>query len=311
MKQYTHAWLAMMAIKRLEKTYLSKNYRKNADSLVAWFKNNRDFVVQGAWYPDAVIKDMATSHILKYKPDPTSKDKTFKKLPSTYMLYKIGKESGLHNKPYTIEKGNLADRCESLAHSIIDNLKMQESEDKGSPISPTDNHVATIFFMLSHYIADAHRPLHCDSRPFSDEDNIHARIEHEWDETIRDSYSIDFDNERFFYNPEGYPFKINDNPVVDWLEQEIIDREFSISWGTGNGNTWDFMAAITQYSYLTAYKMIPGNFTPANLDWDTFKGLNTGYSFENYSKYLLIDSIDSIAKVWLRVWNRYQKWINR
>ena len=311
MKQYTHAWLAMMAIKRLEKTTLSKNYRKNADSLIKWFKNNRDFVVQGAWYPDAVIKDMATSHILKYKPDATSKVKTFRKLPSTYHLKSIGKESGLHNKPYTIERGNLPDRCESLAHSIIDNLKMQESEDKGSPISPTDNHVATIFFMLSHYIADAHMPLHCDSRPFSDESNIHAHIEHEWDEAVRDCYSLDFDNERFFYNPEGYPLKTDSNSVIDWLEQEIIDRKFSLSWGTGNSNTWDFMASITQYSYLTAYKMIPEQYTPTNLSWNAFQALNTGYSFEDYSKYLLIDSIDSIAKVWLRVWIKYQKWVNR
>ena len=311
MKQYTHAWLAFMAMKRLEKTNLSKNYRKNADGLIKWFKNNRDSVVQGAWYPDAIIKDMASSHILKYEYDESSKVSTFRKLPNTYHLYKIGKESGLYKKPYKIVRGNLPDRCESLAHSIIDNLKMQESEEKGSPISPTDNHVATIFFMLSHYIADAHMPLHCDSRPFSDGNNIHAHIEHEWDEAMRDSYSIDFDNERFFYNPEGYPMKTSNNAVVDWIEQEIIDRPFSLSWGKGNGNTWDFMSAITQYSYLTASKMIPDHYNAQNLDWDTFKALNTGYSFEDYSKYLLIDSIDSIAKVWLRVWKKYQKWVKR
>ena len=38
---------------------------------------------------------------------------------------------------------------------MIDNLKMQETELKGSPISPTDNHVAVLLFMLSHYVADA------------------------------------------------------------------------------------------------------------------------------------------------------------
>lgn len=68
-----YTWLAFMAIKRLEKTKLSKNYRKNADSLRKWFKNNRDSGVQGAWYPDAIIKDMASSHILKYEHDETTK----------------------------------------------------------------------------------------------------------------------------------------------------------------------------------------------------------------------------------------------
>lgn len=310
MKQYTHAWLALMAMKRLEKTELSKNYRKRADGLIKWFKNNRDFVVQGAWYPDAVIKDMASSHILKFEPKEGSNSNSFSKLPNIYHLYKIGKESGNYKKSYKITKGNLPDRCESLAHNIIDHFKMQESEDKGSPISPTDNQIATGFFMLSHYIADAHMPLHCDDRPFSDGDNVHGHVEQEWDEAVRGCYSIDFDNERFFYAPDGYPLKIGNNPVIDWLEKEIIDRPFSLSWGTGNGNTWDFMSGICQYSYLTAYKMIPAAYNADNLDWNGFKALNTGYGFDDYSKYLLADAIDSIAKVWLRVWNRYQKWLN-
>jgi len=310
MKKYTHAWLAFMAIKRLDEIEI-KNHKKNAASLVQWFNNHRDFVIQGSWYPDSVIKDMSTSHILKYKPDTNSKNNTFRKLPSSYHLYDIGKKSDYYKKPYNIVKGNLPDRCESLAHSIIDNLKMQEEEDKGSPISPTDNHIATIFFMLSHYIADAHMPLHCDDRAFSNEKNIHAHIEKEWDDLIRECYSIDMDNERFFYNPEGYPLKIGNNDIIDWVEKETVERKFKIGWGANNKSTWDFMSAITQYSYLTSYKMIPENYTPDNLDMNTFINLNTGYSFEEYSKYILIDAIDSISRVWLRVWNKYNKWINR
>ncbi|HBL73685.1 MAG: hypothetical protein A2W90_13275 [Bacteroidetes bacterium GWF2_42_66] len=309
MKQYTHAWLAMMAMQRLEKATLSKSEQKASKSLIKWFKNNRDFVVQGAWYPDAIIKDMATSHVLKYKPGDKTKAGTFKKLPTNYHLYVIGKSSDLYKKAYTVEKGNLPDRCEALAHSIIDNMKMQESEEKGSPISPTDNHVATLFFMLSHYIADGHMPLHCDVRQFSEGDDIHARIEKEWDDLVRECYSIDFDNERFFYNPEGYPLKIKDMVITEWIEQEIVNRLFNSGYGSGNDNTWDFMSAITQFSYLTAYQMIPETYDNTNLDWDTFKVLNTGISFDDYSKFILIDAIDSIAKVWLRVWMRYMDWM--
>lgn len=310
MKQYTHAWLSFMAIKRLEKAQIPSNYQKRIQSFIKWFKNHRDFVIQGAWYPDAIIKDMAKSHILKYKPDENSKENRFRKLPRDFKIYKVGKESIYYKKTYTIDKGNLPDRCEAIAHSIVDNLKMQESEDKGSPISPTDNHVATLFFMLSHYIADAHMPLHCDVRAFSDGNDIHAHIEKNWDDIIRKCYKIDLANERFYYTPEGYPLKVNSNAVVDWIEQEIIARPFSIGWGNGNKNTWDFMAAITQFSYLVAYKMIPSNYDENNLDWNTFKTMNTGYTFEEYSKYILIDAIDSISKVWFKVWNKYQKWLS-
>lgn len=310
MKQYTHAWLAFMALKRLEKSDIPATNKTDSQTLVNWFKNHRDFVLQGAWYPDAIIKDMATSHVLKFKPDENSKENRFKKLPGEFNLHKIGKASTLYEKPYTIESGNLPDRCESIAHSIVDNLKMLDSESKGSPISPTNNHIATLFFMLSHYIADAHMPLHCDARAFSDKDDIHGHIEQEWDDMIRKCYDIDFGNERFFYDPSGYPLKKDNDPTTDWIEQELIKRKFSISWGPDNDNTWDFMCAITQYSYLLAYKMIPVNYNEKNLDWGTFRALNTGKTFEEYSRMILIDSIDSIAKVWLRVWARYQKWLN-
>jgi len=310
MKQYTHAWLGMMAMKRLQKTEITAEKEKKAvTSLLKWFMNNRDFVIKGSWYPDAVIKDMATSHVLKYSPGSPTLPGVFKKLPNNYHLYQIGKTSPMYLKAYTVDKGNLPDRCESLAQSIIDNLKIQESEDKGSPISPTDNHVATIFFMLSHYIADAHMPLHCDVRQFSEGKDIHATIEKEWDEAMKECYSIDYENERFFYNPEGYPLTIKTNGMFTWIDQQLVSRAFSSNYGPGNDNTWDFMSAITQYSYLTAYQMIPAQYNDKNLDWNTFIQLKTGYTFEDYSKFLLMDAIDSISKVWLRVWMRYLEWM--
>lgn len=308
MKQYTHAWIAMMAIKRLQKTALPANEKKDAASLVTWFNDHRDSVIKGSWYPDAIIKDMASSHVLKYKPGENYTSDNFKKLPANYYLYKTGKECSLYKNSYTIESGNLADRCEALAHSVVDNLKMQQSEDKGSPLSPTGNHIATIFFMLSHYIADAHMPLHCDSRQFSEGENIHADIEKKWDDKIRKCYSIDFDNERFFYDKEGYPYKAESDPLIDKIEEEIITRSFSSSYGPGNENTWDFMSSLTQYSYLTSFLMIPKEYNETNLTWEEFINLQTGHTFDDYSKYILTDAIDSVSRIWLRVWKRYTKW---
>lgn len=308
MKQYTHAWLAFMAMKRLQNANTTKKEQKAVASLLKWFMNNRDSVIKGSWYPDAIIKDMATSHVLKYKPGDPTQQEIFKKLPAEYHLLQIGRASKYYNKARSVEKGNLPDRCESLAHSIIDNLKIQESEEKGSPISPTDNHVATIFFMLSHYIADAHMPLHCDVRQFSEGEDLHARIEKKWDDWVRDCFSIDYENDRFFYNHEGFPLKTKDNELFNWIDGQLSTRTFSSKYGPGNNNTWDFLSAITQYSYLTAYQMIPIQYDET-LKWDDFMALQTGYQFEEYSKFILMDAIDSIARVWLRVWQRYLDWM--
>ena len=54
MKKFSHAWLAFMAIKRLDdkKHELSEKDQKHAESLIRWFMNHKDRVTQGAWFPD-------------------------------------------------------------------------------------------------------------------------------------------------------------------------------------------------------------------------------------------------------------------
>ncbi len=111
MKKTTHAWLAFMAIKRLEETKLSATNRRFADGLVEWFKSHNDGVTQGAWYPDSVIKDMANSHVLKLTPSAEAENR-FKRLPSTYQNYKLGKHSPVRKKSFTVNHhDNLPDRC--------------------------------------------------------------------------------------------------------------------------------------------------------------------------------------------------------
>ena len=308
MKQYTHAWLAFMAIKRLQYAQIPESLKADAASLVKWFHDYRDFVIKGSWYPDKVFKDMKTSHIIKYRPDPSSTDDEFKKLPSALMLYKLGKKSPLYGKPFAIDEGNLADRCESLAHGIIDSLKMLRMEERGNPISPSNNHIAMRFFILSHYIADCHMPLHCDFRAFSSGEDIHGFIEAQWDAQVRKSYQLDTANERFFYDPDGYPLKKKITPLMELVEDDVVHREYSHPWGTGNDNTWDYMSAISQYSYLMAYRMIPSQYDETNLTKQLYQTTEEWNHFEEYSRYIFSDAIDSIARVWLHVWVRYRKW---
>jgi hypothetical protein len=312
-KQFTHAWLAFMAIKRLEETKLSHINRKYADSLINWFKRHKDGVIQGAWFPDSVIKDMASSHVLKFTPADGTALK-FRRLPATYLSYQYGKSSPVRKKAFTIDKNdNLPDRCESIAHSVIDHLKIQESEDKGSPVSPTDNQVALLLFMLSHYIADAHMPFHCDSRRFSEGDDLHGHMEGEWDDIIKRHYQIDESNERFFYDPDGYPLRDLSNDqeyqssFLKTVDDVLRDRKFILSWGAGNGNVWDFMSAVCQHSYLLSYRFLPPQYDHTNVTLGNWQSLGS-ISFADLSVGIFSDAVDSVARVWFRVWRRYLKW---
>ena len=308
MKKYTHAWLAFMAIKRLQYANIPEANRDDAKSLVKWFHDYRDFVIEGSWYPDDVFKDMSTSHIIKYKPAEGDAEKKFKKLPKTMKQYTMGQKSNLYKKSFIIESGNCADRCESIAHSIVDNFKILRTEERGCPIATSGNHIAMRFFILSHYIADCHMPLHCDSRSFSSGENIHGFIESEWDKQVKKSYRIDTPNNRFFYAPDGYPLTDKITPLMQSVEDDIINREFLYAWGAGNNNTWDYISAVSEYSYLMAYRLIPPEYDEKTLTKELYKNTDAYAHFDEYSRIILCDAIDSISRVWLHVWSRYRKW---
>jgi hypothetical protein len=312
MKKYTHAWLAMMAMKRIERATIPDRQADDARALITWFKNYRDFVLSGAWYPDSVFKDMGTSHIAKYSPDESSSTKEFKVLPKTLQLYQYGLKSDLYGTPYYLDTShNICDRCEAFTESLIDSFKILTMENGGSPIVPSNNHIAMRFFILSHYIADCHMPLHCDARSFANDNDVHAFIEEEWDKQVQSSYYIDEDNERFFYDPEGYPRpKQEQTELIKYVEQELEDREFIWKWGgKGCTNTWSYMSGISQYSYLMAYRLIPADKPPKNITRASYRSSNAYKEhFLEYSKVILADAVESIAKVWLHAWVRYRDW---
>jgi hypothetical protein len=351
MHQFTHAWLAFLAIKRLAKVVeksklpevdqkfkLSETEREYAESLIAWFHNNKDGVIQGAWYPDTVIHDNSTGHILKITPYDEAKKEAiekevkenrmkviypagFKSLPEEYAHFsELGKDYELRKKPCVVDLGtNLPDRCESLTHTVIDHFKIQWQEEKGSPVSPTSNQVALLFFMQSHYVADAHVPVHCDSRDFSHGKKLHAKLEDAWEKKVTACFEIDTSdskNPRFFYDTEGYPLVTDEKEYKDsYLETadtDVIKRKIgSIDslFKSENNNVWDFMSAVCQNSYLLSYYF----FDPAEIPEPTqavFADWESAHpeQFKKLSAAVLADAADSIARVWLRSWRRFDVW---
>lgn len=315
MKQYTHAWLAFMAVNKLEVSKMGPDDRACADKLIRWFKNHKDGVIRGAWYPDSMIKDMASSHILKISPaEKTESPNVFKSLPAVYLLPEITKNSPLKAKSFLVDRTtNLPDRCESMAQSVVDHLKTQESEERGSPVSPNSNQIALILFMLSHYVADGHVPFHCDARGFSGGDDLHAHLEERWDDAIKQYYLIDKQNERFFYDPGGYPLRNASTETafassfLGRVVESLRAREFDKEFGSNNKNIWDFMSAICQHSYLLSYSMIPQGYDETNATLKNWESLGS-VSFDDVGRAVLSDAIDSISRVWFRIWQRYLKW---
>ena len=57
MKKYSHAWIAFKAIERIETSTFSDTNQRYADDLGEWFRDHRDGVVNGAWFPDTLINE--------------------------------------------------------------------------------------------------------------------------------------------------------------------------------------------------------------------------------------------------------------
>jgi hypothetical protein len=143
--------------------------------------------------------------------------------------------------------------------------------------------------------------------------NLHGFIEGKWEDMIESYYKIDRDNERFFYDPYGYPLKDQgrEQEYQSSLIKQVFDalnqREFNVSWGGDNKNVWDFMSAVCQHSYLLAYSFLPQQYAYRDVTPDNWQSLGS-ISFENLTIAVFTDAIDSIARIWLRVWRRYMQW---
>lgn len=335
MKKFTHALIACKAVERL---YLAKDRmpaenQRFADFLFDFFMKHKQDVIQGAWYPDKIFADMSTSHVYKYKPVKAAVEalaaeaaslgtiantplpSIFRTLPGTSLQFAIGKKSSLylHSIPYVINPNdNLPERCDAISHSVVDNLRVRHAEAPDSPVTVSDKHIALVLFILSHYVADAHMPLHCDDRKaeFLGFD-IHDAAEECWNKEVIRYYKV-VDHETFeFDQTTGFPRLYADgsypNSILKAVEDKLANRAFPIGYGTGNDNVREYIQAISQYSYLNAYTWLPYGVKRAELDRETLQTAS-GMSFREMSVAALADAIDAVARVWLHDLRRFLCW---
>ena len=310
MKAMSHGFLALKTIERLEQAKIPE-LRDEADDLILWLRAHQEGVIKGAWYPDAVFKDMANSHVFKLAPDDSGQIKQFR-LPSESMFYKMGKESPLHGKPWRVvdPADNLPERCEAWAHSIVDHLKIQQTEGERSPIASSGNHIALALFILSHYVADAHMPLHCDGRPLG---KLHEAVESAWEHEVSRHFELDAHKTQFRCDAKGHPLWTTVDHTGSFLEEVeagLSERPLSTTFG-GEDNKYvkGYMRAICHYSYLMAYRFVPAQYDEKNIDmkhWQELPG--STLPFRQLSAVVFSDAIDAIARIWLRIWGRYHKW---
>ncbi len=336
MNQSTHAWLAVEAYRKiltLSKTPEGKN--KHLQGLEKILGENLEDVVVASWLPDSLIKDMTYGHIFKnskYDGDQQNRfiiDKNdlrehlakdtliptvaFDLVPDTWWncAYRV-KDNG----------GHLPARINSLSQTVRDMFRMGDDavmkltgiKSKGSEIVAkkllfSPKNIATILWMMSHYIADAHMPFHCDNRALAStaKQDTHKKVENIWGKQLS----------KLFHSK----VVLRKNPK-EILSAQLpkVSKFVGLDFGNDiqplkNGSDqWKEAVYICRASFATSFAFVPPSI--ANVDDqdknvsldDIMKDGCCGEElFWKLSKAIMIDSVNSIAMFWSDTWLDFVK----
>ena len=354
MKRAAHGWIALRAYKLIDD--ISINGRignvRHTDKLIELLSYYLSSVWDGAWIPDNLICDMKYGHIFKQTNDPKLlgsiiKDKRsavpYKELKSILKgkrlcLEHLKKEKVL-NEHYWSKQGHLPNRVIALTHTVSDMLKLGDfplafylkeqrrevyegdlsaAGVKNLSLSPTFSarQIATTLFMLSHYIADAHMPLHCDYRDYSRRNKVrpmpprlHPSIEEEWEKSFPKEKMLGIGK----YSKDSV-----DDIVLNLPKNSIIETDkYKLSASAAglkrsNNDVWKEMVNVCRVSYALSRAWIDKENTEENQEagYDDVRELIKRKGKEEFidvTNQIFHDAVESVARIWLLVWGKFIK----
>ena len=196
MKHNTHIYLATKGIEFLYEglanlRYVKSNNKANSATiskrraegkiLQRMLLHYQDAISEATWAPDDILNDKVQYHTFKlFTESEFPNSKGFAK--QTYKD-KYRRASGGGGLPYKVDH---------LAHVIADMDKLRKYNDRFSM-----NQIMYQFLLISHYLVDAHVPMHCDLRDDPPKENdtskpegkyysktLHGKIEGLWEDAV-------------------------------------------------------------------------------------------------------------------------------
>jgi hypothetical protein len=324
MKQYSHAWLALKAVELL-KSYEGRFDEERNNCLIRFLRFISVYpgtFVRGAWFPDTVISDnIQGGHTWKYYFDPKNGKTEKRRPPSHNCCLAFVKENMDKKISVDLKMSDLPDRCEALGQMIRDAILITNKMTSGDVVVFNDSQIALLFLMLSHYICDAHVPMHCDNRDFYDPSKVHPDLEDFWEDEIKKYYSRSEKNQQFDLDEEsnlqrneklkdyeGSMLKKCDQILmqIKWDESGESKGHWSAFLGKGNNNFWDYLVSVCLVSFHMSQLMFPPD---SGVDYQKIRIMESPPFRENvekYSPYILADAVSSVAMLWLAAWERWE-----
>jgi len=332
MKQRTHTWLAIRAIGLLEDAGV-------AIGLVKILKPNITSTAIGAWIPDLQDSKLGSgdidNHVLKMKPYKGYQKKRFT-LKKADLFKKLGKHrkmrdfiddwdsvlgSSWWNDPYKADPTpgeHIPGRAMALTTTLIDQLILGDPDiaskvpgsvsfahQVNSNARSRSEQVATYFFMLSHFVADACQPCHCDARRLSGYSNgVHKELEAHWNKIV----GTYFEKSKLTAN--------TDTPYKVLKAARAVDSKFDITFDSSvpdlvSGDTWLEMmfvcrAAFAMASIIANPTDFPYSSTKLTKFKDVFDPAVVPELLDDLDKAVMHDAVLNIAIIWKEVWSTFK-----
>lgn len=331
MDQRTHTWLALRALGLIDQV-------EETRGLAALLKPHAKSAAIGSWLPDLQDSKLGSgdvdSHILKMKPYTGSQKERFT-MPKAKLLERLGEKrqmfrllrddvvlaDGWWNRPYKADPPpgqHLANRALSLSVTLIDllilgdppvaelvpgNVRFAQSLDPKA--RSCAEQVATYFFMLSHFVADACMPCHCDARPLA---AYGGKLHHEWEKHWAALVGPYFEKKNLLATTD-------DNDAILARVAEV-DTRLGLQFDAAipkllSPDVWEEMVMVCRASFAIDCILAPESSYP--FDQATlapyevvFDGAAGQARLAELDRVILHDAVLNIAVVWKTVWEKFK-----
>lgn len=334
MNQRTHSWIAIRSIALLEDEGVEKN-------LVKLLKPFARQASVGAWIPDQIDAKRGGSatenHILKMMPYTgnqkyrftTQKAELLKHVGAHRKIYGLlyadsHLETQWWNSPYKGDVSkpgqHLPNRVTALGTMLKDLLLMgSKTIDSLIPgdvrfaqyleddIRTHEAAAATYFFMISHFIADASMPCHCDGRKLASYgEGLHKELEGHWSKKVGTSF------EKKKLLGDG----TNITPKETLQKARDIDGKFGLDFKCvkipdlqPDHDIWlEVMylcrASFALASIIASYKQYAYDDEDVQAPFETVLGSGNKELLDKVNEIAMYDAVLNTAIIWKHLWNK-------
>jgi len=265
------------------------NLRREGKILERLMQFHKERVLEASWAPDDILNDKIEYHTFKLFTDRDFAD------AAEYATETYERNGNSYYRARGC--GGLAFKIDHLGKIINDIIKLRNYNDSYSM-----EHIMFMFLLLSHYVVDAHVPMHCDIRDdkptekkpkegiYYEEYDWHPKLEEEWEKAC--TYRGVIENVPGMENTDKYGKKNDLAEYVEFNVNSTADRKAIKTYVYDRRNLMEHAIDICIKSKERSLLLFDIA-DPGDYDKELFKTM---------TREIVADAIGCLISIWVCMW---------